>query len=121
MKTVSGKANALTPRMDIELKFLKSQGGCGEDVYYRLVINPETGNKTKKRYYIRQKSNNSDYVLWLTAQKLKSNELGTAIAEYEADCPIRPNVFIHTDNGVEEVIDGYSGAALKQYKFSWEK
>ena len=94
MNTVSGQASSLTPRLDIDLKFLKSQSGCGEDVYYRLVINPKTGNKTKRRYYVRQKSNNSDYVLWLTATKLKPNELATAIAEYEADCPIRPNVFI---------------------------
>ena len=121
MNTVSGKTSPCTPKLDIELTFLKSQCGVGEDVYYRKVINPKTGTPTLKKYYVRQKSNNPDYVCWLTAVKLKPNELATSITEYEANCPIRPNVFIHTEKGVEEVIDGHYGFAQKQYKFSWEK
>jgi hypothetical protein len=121
MNTTSGKVSPCTPKLDIELTFLKSQSGVGEDVYYRKVMNPKTGQLTQTRYYVRQKSNNPNYVCWLTATKLKPNELATAVAEYESACPIRPNVFMHTDQGVEEVIDGHSGTALKQYKFSWEK
>ena len=121
MNTVSGKASPLTSKLDLELTFLKSQGGVGEDVYYRMVINPKTGNKTLRRYYVRQKSNNPEYVCWYTATKLTPRELATSIAEFEADCPIRPNVFIHTDKGVEEVVDGNYGFAKKEYKFSWEK
>ena len=120
MNTISGKASPCTPRVDLDLTFVKSQSGVGEDVYFRRAINPSTGKYTK-RYYVRQKSNNNDYVCWLSATKLKPTELGTAVAEYEASCPIRPNVFIHTDKGVEEVIDGHLGMAYKQYKFSWEK
>ena len=120
MKTASGRASPCTPKIDLELTFVKSQGGVGEDVYVRKVMDPNTG-KYKKRYYVRQKSNNPNYVCWLTATKLKPSELGMSITEYEADCPIRPNVFIHTNKGVEEVVDEHYGLAEKQYKFSWEK
>ena len=96
------------------LDFLLSQSGLCEDVFV---------NRLNRRYYIRQKAIDSNYVCWLSATKLKLSELGYSLGEFEASCPLMDGLEIEFNYKGKKSIETveYSGLARKTINFSFER
>lgn len=97
----------------LDLKFLTSDKGNSQDIYYRKL--KAVDGKTFKRYYSRQESFDKKYVQWGVTTPFNDDYT----SGFENECPLKKDLLIKTDKGIEKTLqDGY---AEKEYKFEWEE